>query len=91
MVKTMLRPAITLASYWLGHQALADNFLVRPCCDALFDSNQRALTALPALRQHDLRHVQMHGHAALLECTRSDKVICVETGLPAGCSTGDWI
>ena len=31
MVKSMLRPVITLASYWLGHQALADNFLVRPC------------------------------------------------------------
>lgn len=31
MVKTMLRPVITLASYWLGHQALADNFLVRTC------------------------------------------------------------
>ena len=40
MVKTMLRPVITLASYWLGHQALADNFLVRPCSDALLESSQ---------------------------------------------------
>ena len=45
----MLRPIITLASYWLGHQALADNFLVRPCCDALFDSNQRALHSIACL------------------------------------------
>ncbi|CAK0779417.1 hypothetical protein CVIRNUC_004768 [Coccomyxa viridis] len=33
MVKTMLRPVITLASYWLGHQALADNFLGAPLVD----------------------------------------------------------
>ena len=28
LAKTLLRPVITLSSYWLGHQALADNFLV---------------------------------------------------------------
>ena len=59
MVKTMLRPVITLASYWLGHQALADNFLVSPCCDVLLNSSQCALRSIaaawPALRRHNVR------------------------------------
>lgn len=29
LAKTLLRPVITLTSYWLGHHAMADNFLVR--------------------------------------------------------------
>lgn len=29
LAKSLLRPVITLTSYWLGHHAMADNFLVR--------------------------------------------------------------
>jgi len=28
IAKTLLRPVITLTSYWLGHQALVNNYLV---------------------------------------------------------------
>ena len=71
MVKTMLRPLITLASYWLGHQALADNFLVWPCCGELPNTTRCALhstaAALPSFTQHNLRHAHIHAHAALPE------------------------
>ena len=30
IAKTVLRPVITLTSYWLGHQALVENYLVGP-------------------------------------------------------------